>query len=168
MFEESARTERSLLWKVLPVAVLAVAALVAGVLYLGRTSDQEEPALAGIVRAGNPDFEWYGKYIELVDPKIQMGLNFAGNRVVMFSGIIKNGGERTLDVVELKVVLFNYDEPVREELRTPIRPGPYTPPIPSMTERPFSFYIEKIPRDWKSSHAEMSISGFRFAGTAEE
>jgi hypothetical protein len=115
-----------------------------------------------LVRTGDPDFEWYKEYVELREPKIQMGLNFAGNRIVMLSGIIENGGERSLDVVELKVVFFNYEEPVWETARTPIRPGPYTPPIPPLSSRGFSFYIEKIPEKWMSSHAEMSIHGFRF------
>ena len=96
---------------------------------------------------------------------MEMGLNFAGNRIVKFAGTINNGGEKALDIVEVKLAFFNYDELVWETTRTPIRPGPYTPPIPPLSERAFSFYFEKIPERWKASHSEMSLQGFRFAGS---
>jgi hypothetical protein len=91
-----------------------------------------------------------------------MGLNFAGKRIVKFAGIVENGGERDIDVVEVKLSFFNYDEVVWETTRTPIRPGPYTPPVRPLSERAFAFYSEEIPEGWKASHAEMSLAGFRF------
>lgn len=168
MFEQTNAKKSSPLWKFIPIAVAAVAVITGIVIYLGQYEKGELEELSGIIRSDDSRFGWYSEYVTLKDPQIQMGLNYAGNRVVMLSGVIENAGERTLDVVELKVAFFNYEEPVWETLRTPVRPGPYTPEIPPLTSRAFSFYIEKIPVDWKSSHAEMSLNGFRFAGSVPE
>jgi hypothetical protein len=162
MFEQRQKRQPSSLWKVLPIAVLVFVGLVAGAIYLTQFEKVDGEELTGIIHQGDPDFEWYQKYVELKDPKIEMGLNFAGKRIVKFAGLIQNGGERTLDVVEVKLSFFNYDELVWETSKTPIRPGPYTPPIPPLSDRSFSLYFEKIPEGWKASHAEMSLEGFRF------
>ncbi len=162
MFQQPRRPPRPAWWKYLPAALALCIAIAALVVYLGRSGVTPPEELTGVLHAGDPDFEWYSRYVELVSPKIEMGLNFAGNRIVSLSGVIRNQGEKTLDVVEIKVVFFNYDQPVQETVRVPIRPGPYTPPIPPLTDRAFGFYIEKIPEGWLASHAEMSIHGFRF------
>lgn len=152
----------------MPIALAIFAILVGAAIYFSHYSRSPLGDLKGVLHDEDLDFEWYRQYLELKNPKIQMGLNYAGNRIVMFSGVIANNGERTIDVVELKIVFFNYDEALIETRRTPLRPGPYTPPIPQLSERAFSFYIEEVPEGWKSSHAEMSISGFRFAGEGNE
>jgi len=167
MFQGPER-KRSPFLKFMPVALAVFVALVVGAIYLSRSSQPNLEELEGVLHEEDLDFEWYRQYLELKNPKIQMGLNYAGNRIVMFSGVIENEGERTIDVIELKIVFFNYDEVLLETHRTPLRPGPYTPPIPQLSERVFNFYIEQIPEGWKSSHAEMSISGFRFANAATE
>lgn len=163
MFEQRQERKSSPLWRVLPVALIIFAGLVAGAIFLTRFEKVDRDELTGLLYEGDPDFEWYRKYVELKEPKIEMGLNFAGKRIVKFAGLIENGGERTLDVVEVKLSFFNYDELVWETSKTPIRPGPYTPAIAPLTERSFSLYFEKIPEGWKASHAEMSLHGFRFA-----
>ncbi len=164
MFEQHGRKASSSFWKVIPLALLVFAILVIGALYLTQFDQVDNPEeLSRVLYRGNPDFEWYEKYVELRDPKIEMGLNFAGSRIVKFAGVIENGGEKTLDVVEVKLSFFNYDELVWETTRTPIRPGPYTPAIPPLATRAFSLYFENIPEGWKASHAEMSLHGFRFA-----
>ena len=152
----------------MPVALAVFVALIVGAIYLSQQSHPPLEKLEGVLHEEDLDFEWYQQYLELKNPKIQMGLNYAGNRIVMFSGVISNQGERTIDVVELKIVFFNYDELLLETHRTPLRPSPYTPPIPQLSERVFNFYVERIPEGWKSSHAEMSISGFRFANALRE
>ena len=163
MFEQRQLKEANLFWKVLPLALLVFAILVAGALYLGEVNHVALEELGEVLHEGDPDFDWYEKYVELKNPKMEMGLNFAGNRIVKFAGTINNGGEKALDIVEVKLAFFNYDELVWETTRTPIRPGPYTPPISPLSERAFSFYFEKIPKGWEASHSEMSLQGFRFA-----
>lgn len=163
MFEQPQQQQSSLVWKIMPLALVLFAILVAGAIYLAQFDQVDLEELSNILYKGDPDFDWYQKYVELENPKIEMGLNFAGKRIVKFAGLIENEGEKTLDIVEVKLSFFNYDELVWETTKTPIRPGPYTPPIPPLSNRSFSIYFEEIPEGWKASHAEMSLQGFRFA-----
>jgi hypothetical protein len=161
MFERE-KSRVSPFWKFTPAAIAVIVALTGVVVYLAYLDKPESGELSGVLREGDDQFDWYHPYVELFDEKLQMGLSFAGKRIVMFSGVIANRGERRIDVVELKVVFYNYEEPAAELIRTPIRPGPYTPPVQALAERAFSFYIEDIPPNWLSAHAEMSLHGLRF------
>jgi len=163
MFEQPQQKKSSLVWKIMPLALILFAILVAGAIYLTQFDQVELEELSGVLYKGDPNFDWYEKYVELTNPKIEMGLNFAGKRIVKFAGLIENEGEKTLDIVEVKLSFFNYDELVWETTKTPVRPGPYTPAIPPLSNRSFSLYFEKIPEGWKASHAEMSLQGFRFS-----
>jgi hypothetical protein len=163
MFEQRQAERTTLIWKVLPLALGVFAILVGGAIYLSIHTPVEEGELKGIFHRGDADFDWYSQYVKLKNPKIEMGLNFAGKRIVKFAGLIENNGEKSLDVVEVKLSFFNYDELVWETTRTPIRPGPYTPPVKPLSDRAFNFYFEKIPDGWKANEAEMSVEGFRFS-----
>jgi len=164
MFESTQEGTNRNFWRFMVLAGVIFAALVALVLFLSGPEAQEEQELTGIIRSPDTNFEWYSQYLQLKNTKLEMGLNFAGNRIVMISGVVVNGGERTIDVVEVKITFFNYKKPVGESLRTPIKPSPYTPPIPPLTSRAITFYIEEFPEGWKSSHAEIELNGFRFLG----
>ncbi|MGH9342010.1 MAG: hypothetical protein ACRD1R_21095 [Acidobacteriota bacterium] len=169
MFEAKRSEKSRLLWKVFPLAIVVFGIVVALAVYLSSRGPDLTAEVSGMMHEGDPYFDWYSQYVELRDPKLQMATNFAGGRMVIFSGIIDNDGERALDAVEIKLVFFNYDQPVYETARVPIRPEreARTPPIRPFQERGFTFYIEALPEGWGSNQAEMSISGFRFAGEAE-
>ncbi len=96
-----------------------------------------------------------------------MGKNFAGNRFVIFSAIIENKGERTVDVVEVELSFFNYDKLISSVIRTPLRPGPYTPPIQTFEKRVFTLYVEDLPPNWLAQNAEIAFHGFRFLAKPE-
>ena len=161
MFDTDHRP-RTGIWKMLPIALLAVVGW-AVLVYLGL-GPKEQPAVAltGILRAGDPTYEWYSPYLDLKKPKIQMAKNLAGKRTVIFSGVIENNGEKVLDVVEIGVHLFNHDELVWETTRRAISPGAYSPPLQPLKRRGFTLYVETIPGKWRASNAEMEIRGFRF------
>ncbi len=164
MFEAPEKSRSVDLWKSLVLGVVAVAIVVTGLIALLMTGDSTKAELAGVIRAGDPTFDWYRGYLKLEDPKIQMGKSFTGSRVVMFSAIIRNGGEKMVDVVEVELSFFNYDELVWKTVRTPIRPEPrnYTPAIEPLEERGFTLYLEEIPKKWQATNAELDIFGFRF------
>ncbi|RPI28149.1 MAG: hypothetical protein EHM61_06135 [Acidobacteria bacterium] len=167
MFEQIQQTDkpdRSLMWKVIPVAVVVFGVIVGLVILLAFNKQTESTALEGVLRAGDPNFDWYKKYVSIdhESQKIQLGTNYAGDKVVMFAGTINNGGEKTLDVVEVKLVLFNYEKPVWETVRVPIRPDGRIEPIPPLGRRSFSLYVEALPEAWDAGQAEMWIHGFRF------
>lgn len=165
MFDQSQdrqSTSTPLLWKILPAALLIFGAIIAVLFYV--TEEESSPReLTGILAEGDPEFDRYRQNVELIGQSIQMGLNIAGNRVVMVSGVIENRGERELDVVQIKLTFFNYDEPIHEMIRTPVQPGPYTSSVPPLGQTSFDFYIEEIPEGWLASTAEMTIHGFRYA-----
>ena len=164
MFEAPEKSRSVDLWKSLVLGVLVVAIVVTGLIALLMTGDSTKVELAGVIRADDPTFDWYRGYLKLEDPKIQMGKSFTGSRVVMFSAIIRNGGEKMVDVVEVELSFFNYDELVWKTVRTPIRPEPryYTPAIEPLEERGFTLYLEEIPKKWQATNAELDIFGFRF------
>lgn len=163
MFERSA-TERTSLWKILPLVAITVVIVTILFVYLFQPQAAPREEITGVLRAGDPDYDWYNKYVTLTKPLVKMGRNFAGKRMVMFSGVIENGGERSLDAVEVKLLFFNADVPVWETRRVPIRPGSgaYTPPIRPLEKRGFTLYVEDVPGTWRASNAEMEVSGFRF------
>ncbi|HUG43903.1 MAG TPA: hypothetical protein VMN76_06645 [Acidobacteriota bacterium] len=162
MFESREPKTLKRLGKFLPISVGAFLLIVAGVVYLATKDGAVEAELIGVLREGTPDYEWYRPLVELQDPKISMGRNLAGNRILMLSGVVENRGEKTLDVIEMRVEFFNYDVLVGETVRTPIRPGPYSPPIAPLSKRSFDFYLQEFPEDWMAGSAEMSLQGFRF------
>ena len=167
MFEQTnvKTTNRAFLWKALALAALVFAAIIVFFVYFGFTKPTNPAPLTGVLRAGDPNFEWYKKYvtIDASTQKIQLAENMAGDRIVTFSGVIKNSGEKPLDVVELKLTLFNYEKPVWEGVRTPIRPDGQNSVIMPLEERRFALYVEALPQAWNAGQAEMWINGFRFA-----
>lgn len=163
MFDHTTEERRPRLKKFLLIALPAVVLLAAGYVLLTHTGQTSVEDLEGILREGDPGFEDYIDLVTLKNSRIQMGLNFNRKRVVMFSGEIENRGDKILDVVELKIMYFNYEELIDTVYKTPIRPGPYTQPIEPLTSEGYNFYIEEFPGRWKGSECEVYINGFRFA-----
>jgi len=163
MFEQPATGQKSKIWTYLPIAGVVFASIVAFMLILGRPDPRLSEPVTGVLQAGDPDYEWYSKHMNLENRGIKMTKSFSGKRMVIFAGVIENGGEKLLDVVEIKLTLFNQDEPVFSSFKTPVRPGRYTPPIPSLKSRAFTVYLDEFPSKWLASRAEMEIHGFRFS-----
>ena len=133
------------------------------VVYLNQSSRQTPRPLTGVARAGDRDFQRYSPLVS-VESNIKMGKSFSGQRTVIFAGAITNRSERPLDVIEVKLTLFNAAEPVFDTLRTPIRPGPYTPAIGPGETRGLTLYLDTFPREWMTSRAEMTLNGLRLEG----
>ena len=163
MFEHNPDEKKSGLRKVVVPALAVLVLALAGYIYFSHTGQSSVEELTGVLREGDPGYEAYKDLVGLKGSRIQMGLNFNRKRVVMFSGEIENRGDKVLDVVELRIMYFNYEELIDTVLKTPIRPGPYTKAIPPLTSGPYNFYIEEFPGRWKGSECEVYINGFRFA-----
>lgn len=150
--------------KYLLLALLALLLVGAGYVFMTSTPHRAPEELTGVLHEGDPGFESYKEFLSLKNSRIQMGLNFNRKRVVMFSGEIENRGEKTIDVVELRIMYFNYEELIDTVIKTPIMPGPYTKAIEPLTSGTYNFYIEEFPGSWKGSECEVYLNGFRFAG----
>ncbi len=165
MFQTDTSAPNKEHWKILVPVGLAAILLAGVVIFMHEPKPRQREELTGVLREGHSDYGWYREHVSLTRPRLQMAKNLAGNRMAIFSATIENQGERVLDVVEMKMTFFNYDTPVWETTRTPIRPGAYTAPIEPMKKRSFTFYIQDLPRDWMASRAEMDINGFRFTAS---
>lgn len=164
MFENTREKGKPGYGKYILSALLAIGLISVGYVYFSHTGQSSVGKLSGIVREGDSAYEDYKGNVKLKNSKIQMGLNFNRKRVVMFSGEIENRGDRTIDVVELRIMYFNYEEFIDAVIKTPLRPGPYTKAIEPLTSGPYNFYIEDFPGRWKGSECEVYINGFRLAG----
>lgn len=162
MFEKPASEKRSKLWAYLPIAGVIFAAVVAVIVLTSKPDPQTLEPLTDVLHAGDPDYEWYSQYVSLENSSIKMAGSFSGKRMVIFTGVINNQGEKTLDAVEVNLILINRDQPIHEVVKAPIRPGPYTPPIQPLESRAFTVYLEDFPDNWMTSRAEMQLHGFRF------
>lgn len=162
MFESEDKPRSPYFWQIIVVAALLFALVTGSLLFFLQQGVEEQVPLTGVLHAGDPDYDWYQKYMGLENAQVKMGKNFAGNRFVIFSAIIENNGERTVDVVEVQLNLFNYDELISSSVRTPLRPGPYSLPIRTFEKRAFTVYVEGVPSNWLAQNAEISIHGIRF------
>ena len=167
MFELDKSPKSHLAWKLLPAGGVIVAVVIALLAYLGGPSYSPPVELEGVLRQDDPTFKWYSNYLRLERPKASLATTFAGNRAVLCSGVIHNEGEKTLDVVEIRITLFNYDEPIWEAVKTPIRPGNFAKSLAPLKTYRFDLYLEDLPDEWKSSHAELEINGVRFEKRAK-
>lgn len=151
-------------WKILPIVAVVFLIVLGFVVYLSEPEAKTNEEIAGIVRSGDSNFDYYEKYVRFKEnPKLKMTRNFAGKRMILLSGVIENRGDRVLDVVEIKLVLFNADVPVHETTRLPVQPDKrHTPPVQPLEERSFTLYVENIPENWNAGNAEAMINGFRF------
>ena len=165
MFEEKAPQSSINLKLLLPlVAVLALTVFGAFIYLSPQPPPRADQELPGILRSGHPEFDQYLEFLKLADTKVSLALSFSGNRSVIFSGRVHNLGRRSLDAVEVKLTLFNFEEAVWDTTRTVYRPSPSNNPIRPFQKRRLSLYLEDLPKEWESSHAEIEIHGFRFAG----
>ena len=164
MFKAQVAGRSSHFWKFIIASAALLAVVLSIVVFLLQQSGSDQTPLTGILREGDPDYQWYQKYIRLKEPQVKMTSSFSGNRLVLFSAIIENRGERKVDVVEVELSYFNYVDLVSTTVKTAIRPGPAsrTPPVESFEERGFTLYLEDLPEEWLALHAEMAIHGIRF------
>ena len=94
MFELPEKHRVSAIWKILPIVGVCVLLALGLLAYLLESRVVEKEEITGILHRGDPDYEWYAKYVTLKKPRVKMGRNYAGNRMVMFSGLVENGGEK--------------------------------------------------------------------------
>jgi hypothetical protein len=118
----------------------------------------------GIVRAGNPDFEYYKNYVRIQNVKAELGVNFAQSRIAIISGIIANEGDRKLEAVELHIALYDvYDKLSKERDATPLRPGVgINRPMDPLEKRGFTVWIEPIEHFWNPKRLEIELTGLKY------
>lgn len=129
-----------------------------------QTTFGEVTFVPGMVRAGDPSFEYYKNKIRLIDVKAGLGVNFAKSRIAIISGIIHNEGDRKLEALELHIALYDvYDKLSKERIASPLRPGVgIKRPMDPLEKRPFTVWMEPIEQLWNPGRVEIEITGLKY------
>lgn len=151
------------------VAIFAVAAV--GIFIYAHYQKRSQPkgasgpvVVPGMLRPGDPNFEYYKNHVRLEDVRAGLGITFNKNRVAIISGIIYNDGDRKLEALELRVTLYDvYGKFSKERVATPLRPGTgmYRPMEP-LEKRTFSVGIEGVEQLWNPRKVEIEITGLKY------
>jgi hypothetical protein len=166
-FSSESRPSRSYV----PLYTIAILALGIGGLFLYIQHQKRSKAIEGqlgpvpgMLRAGDPGFEYYKKYIRLSDVKATLGINFAKSRIAIVSGIINNEGDRKLEALEMHLALFDvYQKLSAERTRTPLRPGVgMNRPMEPLEKRDFTVWIEPIEQLWNPKELVVEITGLKY------
>ncbi len=113
-----------------------------------------------VIRKGDPNFDNYLKYLEILWARGMVSENLLGNQQAVVAGEIVNKGNRIVDVVEIEAKLYGSNgKLILKFVKTPIKPD--FPLLPGEI-RKFSFWREPFPKEWMSGRIEVSIYGYRF------
>jgi len=120
-----------------------------------------------LLRPGNTDFEYYKTRIRIEDVKGVVQINFNNNRFAQISGTIVNDGDRSLDALEMKIILLDVWGKVSKE-RTAFALWPDASyikkrkPIEPLGKRHFSIGVESVEYYWDPKQVSYEITGLRY------
>jgi hypothetical protein len=139
------------------VIVLALAAGLAGFLYLDRAAKQPPPKAPPLT----PEAVAYVRYLKLSDVKMSAHESYLKQSVVEITGNIENAGDRKLDLVEIKCVFWDaYGQVVLRE-RVPIVSQKTGGVAPGET-KPFRLPFDDIPESWNQMLPQLVIARIDF------
>ena len=143
--------------RISPVLIIAllVAARRAGLLVVLHESAREAPAPPAITAEAKA----YVRNLRLSGVEMKAAKNYAGAMIVEVVGNITNGGDRTLNRVELNCVFYDaYGQVVLRErvpiVRSTLKPG---------EARAFRLPFEGIPDSWNQTLPQLVIASIDFA-----
>ena len=118
--------------KVLVVALLAAAVLVAGVVWLltfvPTTQQQQAEIMAGAFTEGSPEFDAYTKNIVIATDfnRTSEGMLGLGTIQMAIHGDVRNRGDKTLNLLELSVGVINRKNEIIKEKKILVIPTAQT------------------------------------------
>jgi hypothetical protein len=159
----------ALIYIALAVAIVVLSSVWGVMIYQKNHPAPKESSgpvvITGMVHPGDPDFEAYKANVRLENVKGTIGIPIAGPRFALIDGVISNEGSRSLEAVEMRVILFDvYGKFSKEAIRTPLRPGiglEYRPMAP-LEKRAFHFGVESVEQLWDPKKVEIQISGLKY------
>ncbi len=142
---------------------VALVALVVGIIILaqhkGPKYKEGRTVYRGVLRAGEPGYDQYLSYIKIINASGMVSENMIGEQQAVVVGYAVNQGNRVVDVLEIRAVLYNADnKQVQEIIKTPIQPDF---PLLPMEMRRFSIWVEPFPPEWLTGHIDVEIHGYR-------
>jgi hypothetical protein len=141
-----------------------------GIFFLARYQKPSQPAsggpvvVEGMVRPGEPDFEYYKNNIRIENVKASLGISFNKSRIAIISGVIANEGDRKLEALEMHISLFDvYGKLSKDRTATPLRPGiGLNKAMEPMERRSFTVWIEPIEQFWNPKQVQFEITGLKY------
>jgi hypothetical protein len=121
--------------------------------------------VAGLLRPGNTDFEYYKNRILIQDVKGSLGITFNNTRIAMISGTIINDGDRKLEAVEARITLYDaWGDVSKERTAFLLRPGAgfSSKPMEPLESRTFSIGIESVEYYWDPKEISWEITGLKY------
>jgi hypothetical protein len=123
-----------------------------------------QAVIPGMLRPGDTNFEYYKKYIRIDNVKAALGISFNKARVAFISGIITNEGDRKVEVIELRISLFDaWGKFSKGRTTVPVRPDTMPKrPMEPLEQRAFSVGIESVEQYWDPKKVEIEITGLKY------
>ncbi len=145
-------SEQKLSWTAVLVGTLAVAVLVAGLLYLNRPPAPVSPGEA------SAEAKAYLKNLQLSDVNMQATENFMNQQVVEIQGKIGNNGARKLASIEVYCLFYGLDGKEIHRERLAIARG-----LPPGETRAFRLPFDSLPAGWNQAMPKMVIASIAFS-----
>ncbi len=152
------------------LAVLIIV-LVGVFMYVQHQRDTAPPSgaasvvVSGLLRPGDPDFEYYKTRVLIENVKGTLATTFSQVRIATISGIIVNNGDRKLEAVELHIVLHDvWGEVSKERTAFALRPGAglIGKPMEPLERRSFTIGVESVEHYWDPKQVTYEITGLRY------
>jgi hypothetical protein len=170
MLEFTSRPQKAVRPLTLFISLGVLAVLLGAVfLYVNYQKNNRQGSSAvvvpGLVRPGDPDFEYYKTRIRIENVKATLAKSFSNARFATISGTIVNDGDRNLEALELHITLYDvFGEISKERTAFALRPGSgyVSRPMEPLEERPFVIGIESIEYYWDPKQISYEITGLKY------
>lgn len=159
---ESTREDEARRRVVIGVAVIAALAIGALIYFLLRAAGSGTPpaTLEGAIRAGSPQWNEYQSKLVLDPPEADEARRPLGDIVMTLRAVVRNFTGRTVDGLEVKGTVVDYEgRPVKE--RTVIIIPTRQPDLGPNKTMVASVVIEGLKESDTRSNIRMEITGFR-------
>jgi hypothetical protein len=152
----------------LGVLIIALGGIFMYVRYQRNTSPPSGATtvvVPGLLRAGDPDFEYYKTQVLIENVKATLAISFNQARIAIISGTIVNNGDRRLEALELHIVLYDvWGEVSKERTAFALRPGAGLSgkPMEPLERRSFTIGVESVEYYWDPKQVSYEITGLRY------
>jgi hypothetical protein len=117
----------------------------------------------GLLKAPDSNFEYYKTQIRIENVGASLGISLSNSRTAFISGILLNNGDRTLEALQLHIILYDIQGKISKE-RTAfiLRPGPGLHSLAPLEKRAFNIGVDSVERDWNPKLISYEITGLKY------
>ncbi|MBI3951776.1 MAG: hypothetical protein HY314_15110 [Acidobacteria bacterium] len=164
--ESEAKASRSRSVMIVAITAAVFVAIIAAALYVGHQRRSQVGTDSEPYRAGSPEFESYKSSIEIEQQEHQGSENMLGQVIVVARAILRNRGDRTLSLVEVRAVV--YDGVAKEIADRTARPIPKVRPQLGPGESMLvQVNVDDVPAGTNPVAAVVQLHGLRFKESSQ-